>query len=242
MRKAAERQARGPVSSSGEGVSEGELKSAAKELGIEPAAIEAALREFDEVPMRERPHFFGGPYHREAEVVFDGVLTEERWEEVLLDIRKTFGEKGTTEQRGTTYEWSGTGAGTDFNTVTLRQTGGSIRMKVTSNFSGLGVIGFMMGILPGIIGMAVSIALVKKQVIAPSFGVSLALGIAFFFFIAIWSWTTSFSRKRHTDLQKLTRDVQNLVSAPLSEESEIPVRTPEPTVRTIEIGGSSPVE
>src|SRR5688572_19892997 len=95
MRKAAENQSRSGNSSSTEGFGEDELHAAARELGIESAAMDAAIESLDGPEESGRAGFFGGPFAFDEEIVVEGTMSEEKWEDILADIRKTFGEAGT---------------------------------------------------------------------------------------------------------------------------------------------------
>lgn len=119
-----------------EGISEDELRAAAGELGIEPGAISAALRAADSTEHAPQD-LWGGPYKFDAERVFDGTLSEEQWEETVADLRKVFEDNGTIEQRGSTREWAATGGGVDYKTVTIRQSGETVRVTATTSFGGL---------------------------------------------------------------------------------------------------------
>lgn len=168
MRRAAEIQAQGAASPVG--VSEDELRAAARELGIQGEALDAALASL-EAPEAARTGLWGGPFRREVDIVFEGQITDERWEEVLADLRRTFGETGQVDRRGNTYEWSGTGGGVDNNTVTVRQSGSAVRLSLTAEYSGLGVLAYLLSAIPMFVGVAV---VAKTAPPAPWGGLALA--------------------------------------------------------------------
>lgn len=197
MRKAAENQPRTGQSSSGEGFSEEELHAAARELGIDAAAVDAAIEAVDQPEESGKPGFFGGPYTMDFEVVANGTMTDEKWEEILADIRKTFGEAGTINRRGSTYEWIGTGGGVYPNTVTVRESGGSARVRVDSNMSGLGFLGYLIALLP----MFITIGVLAKLKLDSPFGLVIGSIMALVYFLVARAWAIGFSKKCSKDLQ-----------------------------------------
>jgi len=140
IRRAVEIQAGKPAGQ--EGISEDELRAAAVELGIEPGAITAALRSADSTE-HTRQDVWGGPFKFDAERVFNGTLSDEQWEETVADLRKTFEDNGTIEQRGSTREWATTGGGVDYKTLTLRQSGDTVRVTATTSFGGLSFLSYL---------------------------------------------------------------------------------------------------
>lgn len=164
-----------------EGISEDELRTAAAELGIEPGAISAALSSVDVSDASSRPNIWGGPTRTEIERVIEGTMTEDQWEETVADLRAALEEPGTVEQRGNTYEWSGTSGGLEYNTITVRQSGGTVRLKAVSTGAGLGTLAYALGFLP--IFMVVGF-LVKAGPAAPVMAASIIAAILLMFLLA----------------------------------------------------------
>jgi len=204
MRKAADVQAQAPVKGGSEGVTELELRAAARELGIQDSAIDAAL-ESEDTHRDTKAGFFGGPFQQSSELVFDGSIDDDSWEEVLADVRKTFGETGTVSRRGSTYEWTATGGGVDASTFTVRQTGGTIRVNQTSDLSGLGVLGYVASILP----MILSIAFFAKVQLPVPWEPILALAWVALMLIGARGWSTGLAKKRAKAIDGLMRRVQS---------------------------------
>ena len=152
LRKAAELQAKGSAS---EGISLEELRAAASEIGISPQTFAAAVEQMDVPAGPGKVGFWGGPSQFAHEQVIEGTLTEDGWEEILIDLRRTFGEQGTVNVRGTTREWTATGGGTAEVIFSARQVGGSVRFSGSSNLSGLGGVIYIVGTFPLLVLFAV---------------------------------------------------------------------------------------
>lgn len=209
MRKAAESQA-ASASSTGHGVTEAELRSAAKELGIEPSAMDAALMAVDSDLKPGRKSLWGGPFQHESEAIFDGDLSEELWEDVLSDLRRTFGEPGAVEQRGSTKEWVGTGGGLVTNTVTLRQAGKSVRVKAMADWSGASVLAYIMLIFP----VFITAGLMTKLAVGRVEAILIALALVGAYFLGVRFWLGASARKTARNMNQLVRRVQSLLSSP----------------------------
>ena len=205
IRKAAENQA---ASSGGQGVTEGELRSAAQELGIELTAINTALAEIDIAAQPKGRGFWGGPFQHETEVVFDGTLSDEKWEDVLADIRRAFGEPGTVEQRGTTMEWVGTSGGLETNTVTIRQTGKTVRIKAIADWSGVAVISYLLLILP----MFLSVGLLVKLAAGPIVSTAIWFAIMGAAIVALRHVLGSASKRTAAKVNHLVRRTQGMLA------------------------------
>ncbi|HMS54338.1 MAG TPA: hypothetical protein PKA27_02965 [Fimbriimonadaceae bacterium] len=155
VRRAVEAQSRQAKDGSAEGIGEQELRSAAKELGISAEAFDAALGDHDHDPVSDRPGLFGGPFRHENDVILDGRIDDDLWEEIVSDVRKTFGEPGAVEKRGNAYEWVATGGGVLTTRLTLRNVGETSRLSISSQMEGLGFLTYLLGVLPVFIGVAV---------------------------------------------------------------------------------------
>ena len=208
IRKAAEQHARGAGNTGQEGVTETELRAAAKELGIESSAVDIALRDYDALPLSDKPGFWGGPYRREQEFIMNGTIDEDRWEEIVMLTRSTFGETGKVERRGATYEWTATGGGAYSNTVTIRQSGTSLRVKVSSEFSFIGFLAFTVGFLP----LLISVVFVSKAKLPFPWGPIVGWGLAIIYFLAMRAWTASFSRRHDRNVNRFTERMQEILA------------------------------
>ncbi len=207
VRKAAETQAKTTESSSNEGVTELELRAAAKELGIHGPAIDAALQTVGGQEENNRPGVFGGHFRHEVETVFEGTLSDETWEEILLEVRRTFGEVGTVERRGTTHEWSCIGGGIDKIIVTLRQTGNTVRLQISSDFRDKGFVGYLLTALP----FFITVAVLSKVTLPGMWELWIGMALASVYLLIARGWTIATSRKRSRTISKLVRHVESIL-------------------------------
>lgn len=180
-------------SSSQEGISEDELRQAAAELGIESGALSAALSSADVSEATAKSNIWGGPTRSEAERVLNGTITDDDWEEIVSELRAAFEEPGTVERRGETYEWSGTGGGLEYNTITVRQSGKTVRLKAVSSGAGLGTLAYLLGFLPVFITVGI---LTKVGLTAPMMALAISATVALMFLAARQATISAIRRRR----------------------------------------------
>ncbi|MEQ9103303.1 MAG: hypothetical protein RIE53_01250 [Rhodothermales bacterium] len=88
------------------GLSLEELRQVGAESGLDPDAVEAAAAELEARPTTTLPAgIFGGPLTHTSTVVIDHELSGEKWEDMLVAIRKSFGKPGIVQTRPHVYEW-----------------------------------------------------------------------------------------------------------------------------------------
>jgi len=155
VRRAVESQSRLPRSTSGEGIAEQELRAAARELGIDDAAFDEAVEAQANGLQPAKAGLFGGPFRHESEVILDGPVDDACWEDIVAEVRRTYGEPGKVEKRGTTYEWVGTGGGLTNTTLTITEGNGCARLRLTAVLEGAAFIPYLLVLLPAFIGVAV---------------------------------------------------------------------------------------
>lgn len=199
-----------------EGISEDELRLAAAELGIDSGAITAALSSAETDADSGQSNLWGGPTRYESERVLNGTITEDQWEETVADLRRVFEEPGKIERRGDTFEWSGTGGGLSYNTITIRQSGDTVRLSSASTGAGLGTLAYILGIIPVFITVAV---LSKVGLTAPQAALAI-LGAISLMLLAARQVTVASMRRR----RRLIAGVFDRVQARL-ESSESDLRT-----------------
>jgi hypothetical protein len=158
LRSAAEAQANETSGASQpDGLTLGEIERVASEVGIDPKFIRGAADNLHQVPTTQGFRLGGTPSQVIIERNIDGNLDDPGWEDVVADLRATFGSEGTISQVGSSREWVGT---TDTRTVhlsatpkngrtryrlSLRQTGGVILA-----WTALAVGGLLSSILIGV--------------------------------------------------------------------------------------------
>lgn len=83
-----------------------ELRQIGLESGLDPDAVAAAAAELEAGSTAMLPPgIFGGPLTHTSTVVIDHELTDEEWEDMLVAIRRTFGNPGLVQTRAHVYEW-----------------------------------------------------------------------------------------------------------------------------------------
>lgn len=209
MRKAAEIQARESTTSGNEGISEQEFRAAAHELGIGEPAIDAALADLDVPQSADHAGLWGGPFRRDLEGVFEGQVTDEKWEMIVADLRRTFGEAGSVNRRGSTYEWVGTGGGVDNNTITVRQSGGSIRVDISSEFGGYGFLGYLLMLLP----LFVSVAILSKVHLPTQWTLAILFGWSLLLFVTARARAIQMGSKRGQKLSHFMNRAGKILTA-----------------------------
>lgn len=230
MRLAAERQAAGRSGGALEGVSEEELRAAATELGIASEVLDEILEEADRTALQEPAGLWGGPFSLESEAIFEGNLTDEAWEETVAELRQLFGETGTVEQRGNTREWAGTGGGMDANTVTLTQSGNSVRVRLQSRFSEGPILGYLIGSFLAVIGGAILGKLLASAL--------MGLGAVALIFGGIVALTRVLSarsvRRRRDRMQSITSRLQRRLASQSTGMADRLSNSTEPQPATLE--------
>jgi hypothetical protein len=99
---------RGSLSAGGRGVSLGELKQIAGEVGIDARYVEAAAAELQaSAKGRGRFMFWGAPVSSEIEQTVEGELPVEEWEALVVKIRRATGSIGQSSTLGQALEWTG---------------------------------------------------------------------------------------------------------------------------------------
>jgi hypothetical protein len=113
-----------------------DIKRLASEVGIEPRHIAKAAEQLGEPPKRlKRFEFFGAHATEVLERTYDGLLDDEAWEDLVGELRLTFGSEGTSTQVGHSQEWKG---GTDTISAHLSATvrNGRTRYRLAVNRTG----------------------------------------------------------------------------------------------------------
>ncbi len=171
LRSAAEAQAE-DFSGNGEsaGLTLREIERLASEVGIDPKRIASAAASLDVRPKKVRKfQMFGPPATETFERSFDGELDEAGWEEVIADLRQTYGMAGEISRVGSTQEWK---ASSDTLSVHLSATirNGRTRFRLNINQSGALTAGWMFGFVTSFMSMMGFIAICKKAHVDPLMG------------------------------------------------------------------------
>lgn len=82
-----------------------ELQEVSKEVGINPKYVEQALEEFKSSKTSLLTRIIGGPFSYNKSEIAEYLVDEEKWEDIVADIRKIHGGIGKTSKLGSTFEW-----------------------------------------------------------------------------------------------------------------------------------------
>ncbi|AIE86830.1 hypothetical protein [Fimbriimonas ginsengisoli] len=152
LRAAAAAQAEGAeASGEREGFTLAEVERLAAEVGIEGKHVAAAAAKLDSTPVRKGFLFFGAPTTEQLERSFAGELTDLAWEEVVGELRKTFGTAGKTSVVGSSREWAG---GSDLFGAHVSATprNGQTRYRLMIRYEGGVVLAWMLGLILSFFG------------------------------------------------------------------------------------------
>ena len=118
----------GPTDTSG--LTLAELEQIAAEVGIDPAFVKTAATELEEDRTDTEFHFWGGPLSVDLERIVEGEVSEAKWEEIVMEIRRIFGAAGKTGQLGRSLEWIHGDQTGERAHVTLTPMGGQTRIRI----------------------------------------------------------------------------------------------------------------
>jgi hypothetical protein len=112
LRAAAEMQSGLALPGGTEGATLAELQQIAKEVGLDPAAVSRAARELDSSPRNRSSETPGSVY---VELSVDGSLSDEAWDDIISELRRSTGSLGVDRLVGGNREWTDEG----FNSTSL---------------------------------------------------------------------------------------------------------------------------
>jgi hypothetical protein len=91
---------------SGEGLTLAELQDIGRQVGIAPELVVGAAAALGEVGSATSRTFFGLPIGVGRSHDLDRKLTDSEWERLVVDLRETFGARGTVRQEGSFRQWT----------------------------------------------------------------------------------------------------------------------------------------
>jgi len=195
---------------SGQGATEAELRAAAREVGIDPAALDLAINDLDAGTGRARHGFWRSHTLPELEFVGEGEFNDSLWEDTLEDLRNSFHEQGAVEQRTGVWEWSGQGGGMIATRMTVRQIGGAVRVTGWSRADGL--IGVMAAV--GWLPVLMVVGVLSKVPLAGGAKVALGIAAALAMILLIRAIYARSSRQAHTLLKQVVDRVKRRLDQP----------------------------
>lgn len=215
LKRAAELQrTQGPTDTSG--LSLAELEQIAAEVGIDPDFVKTAAFELEEGGPDETFHLLGAPTSIDLERIVEGEMTEAKWDEAVVEIRRVFGAAGETGQVGRIREWirrDETGSYERVH-VTVSPLGKQTRIRVFYSMTdwAWAFHGGLMGVM---------IAPIILQFIFLNLGPFLETGIALFILLAFHMIARlsfgSFARKQDRKARKLLTHLNELIATPEAE-------------------------
>ena len=92
--------------SSADGLTLAEIQGIGREVGLEPAAVAHAAAVFDAQTLRARRRkSLGMPIEVGRVVPLPRALSDHEWEQLVTELRATFGARGTIRSEGNLREW-----------------------------------------------------------------------------------------------------------------------------------------
>ncbi len=181
-----------------EGVSEEELRTVSKELGIDSDSLNSALSNFDSAQEERNSGLFGGPFILQTEFVVVGTLGPAQFEEILGVMQQHFQEVGSTEKRENVVEWKGSS-----ESVTLRQVGSTVRVSILSDHRQALVV-YMFAVLADIMAAALMSKLGSNGFILSGLFTLVTLLLA-------RHWTMKSTERGATTLRKCSEQIRSIL-------------------------------
>lgn len=91
---------------SGAGMSLAELQEIGREVGLSPESIIQAAQEIDGGGRVAPPTFLGLPLGVGLTVELDRKLSDDEWDQFVVDLRETFQARGTVKREGSLRQWT----------------------------------------------------------------------------------------------------------------------------------------
>ena len=101
-----EQQTRRQLPARDNGLTLSELQRIGHEAGIAPELVAQAARSLDQPSQPETPVFLGLPLGAARTVLLERRMTDEEWEQLVVDLRETFSARGVIRSEGSFRSWS----------------------------------------------------------------------------------------------------------------------------------------
>jgi hypothetical protein len=89
-----------------DGLTLAELQDIGREVGISPEAVDRAARSLAARPLARTRKFIGLPIGVQRSVDLGRRLTDEEWEQLVVELREVFGARGTVSASGSFRQWT----------------------------------------------------------------------------------------------------------------------------------------
>jgi hypothetical protein len=158
-----------------EGLTLAELQEIGAEVGIAPSAVAAAAKSLVPAAAPEGRTFLGLPVSVGRTVNFDRKLTEDEWEQLVVELREVFNARGTMSGSGGFRQWTNgnlqallepTPTG---QRLRLRTTNGQFRRMLGAGTAALGLAGVIAVSSAGAGGIASALPGVATALAASAF-------------------------------------------------------------------------
>ncbi len=203
-----------------------ELQQIAVEAGIDAKYITAAITEQEqEGDVDEQFYWLGAPTSVERVRVVAGEVSDEKWEEMVAEIRSTFGLVGASGQVGRSREWTHDSKEQQAQvTVTSRQ--GQTKIRLFARYSQLAAVTFIPAMNMGIL---LPIALIKALGLSAAPGVFVFIAMMATLFMGLRFLFSRLIRGKQRKAQQLLARLEQIVAEPATEATPTPL--PEATAR-----------
>ena len=105
LRKASEIQTQKELYGDREGLTKEELVALAKEVGIDQDSLLQAINQKNIPVFENKFNWLKGTATVQDIQIFDGEISQENWDQVIREIRRTTGGIGETHVQGNTFDW-----------------------------------------------------------------------------------------------------------------------------------------
>lgn len=112
-------------------LSQAQIEEIAEEVGLAPEYVRRAALELAEKQSRERFHLLGGPTTIDLERIIEGEMSLDKWDEMLVEMRRVFGGTGKVREVGRAREWVEGPEDQELVHVTVTPVGAQTRIRVS---------------------------------------------------------------------------------------------------------------
>jgi hypothetical protein len=203
-----------------EGLTEEELIHIAEEVGISKEAIFEALNTVDEPDLDEQTYsLFKGTSKIQDVSTVKGEITDDQWEDLVLEIRKITGGIGKINKTGKTYEWEQRKSDFGYKHFSFTPKDGQTKIQMVSSW---GPFKALTGFLSFFFAFIITLVAVKEIS-----GKQLALMIAPFVGLGGFAMSRFFLKnyfkKQKVQLTKLSHALNKKISSFRSAEHSIKI-------------------
>lgn len=205
LRRAAELQAThdGAAAAARTGATLVDLEQAAADVGIEARFVRAAAVEHEGRTPDSVPASLV-----ELRREIQGEVTDETWDEIVAELRRTFGDPGTISRSGCSYEWHWSGD-LCIAHVTVRPRNGHSEIEILSPVRNVVAMSWIMTGIGGLFALLVSLVPLAKHGHAPA---PVLLAIAAAIIAATFLGTPWLAGWLNRDRRKLRRLLDRVAS------------------------------